>query len=110
MVDRLISQRTMKFREAKSFDQLKYDREDESGIRNDLFGEQSMRVHRTIIMNDRDTLDMKRDKAIFSHNGACVMAIKDGALAGITLLKDIAIFFECTDSLVIRNLIKCIAR
>ncbi len=51
-----------------------------------------MRVHRTI-MNDRDTLDMKRDKAIFSHNGACVMAIKDDALAGITLLKDIAIFF-----------------
>ena len=63
-----------------------------------------MRVHRTIIMNDRDTLDMKRDKAIFSHNGACVMAIKDDALAGITLLKDIAIFFECSDSLVIRNL------
>ena len=53
---------------------------------------------------------MKRDKAIFSHNGACVMAIKDDALAGITLLKDIAIFFECSDSLVIRNLIKCIAR
>ncbi len=70
-----------------------------------------MRVHRTIIMNDRDTLDMKRDKAIFSHNGACVMAIKDDALAGITLFEGYSdFFFECSDSLVIRNLIKCIAR